>query len=147
MIKIIDHFFINNINFTLTKPENFLLLIYEENKLEINSLSKNNSYYNFLLEDDLTNKFKKNFDYFKNITHLSDEKVINLIRSDGIHVLIDLAGYTLNNRLSIFFYNPAPVQVSMLGYLPTTGIKEIKYKIGDNNIYPKSIEKTLAKKY
>jgi len=103
-------------------------------------------YYNFSLEDKLTKKFKKDFNYFKNITNISDEEVINLIRSDGIHILIDLAGYTLNNRLSIFFYNPAPVQVSMLGYLPTTGIKEIKYKIGDNKIYPKNIEKNFSEK-
>ena len=32
----------------------------------------------------------------------------------------------------------------MLGYLPTTGIKEIKYKIGDPHIYPKTIEKNFS---
>ena len=63
-------------------------------------------YYNFSFEDDLTNKFKKDFDYFHNITDLSDEQTINKIRSDGIHILIDLAGYTFNNRLSIFCNNP-----------------------------------------
>ena len=86
-------------------------------------------YYNFTFEDELTNKFKKDFDSFYNITDLTDEQVINKIRTDGIHILIDLAGYTFKNRLSIFFYNPAPIQISWLGYLPTTGIKEIKYKI------------------
>jgi len=103
-------------------------------------------YYSFNLEDSLTNKFKKDFDYFHNITDLNDEQTINKIRSDGIHILIDCAGYTFNNRLSIFFYNPAPVQISMLGYLPTTGIKEIKYKIGDPYVYPKTVEKNFSEK-
>ena len=103
-------------------------------------------YYNFYLNDDLTDKFKKDFNYFHNITHLNDEQTINKIRSDGIHILIDLAGYTFNNRLSIFSHYPAPIQISMLGYLATTGIKEIKYKIGDPYIYPENIDKNFSEK-
>jgi len=103
-------------------------------------------YYSFSFEDNLTNKFKKDFDTFHNVTDLNDEQIINKIRSDGIHILIDLAGYTFNNRLSIFLYNPAPIQISMLGYLPTTGIREIKYKIGDPYIYPQTIEKNFSEK-
>ena len=104
------------------------------------------AYYNFTLNDDLTNKFKKDFDFFHDITNLNDEQTINKIRSDGIHILIDLAGYTFNNRLSIFFDNPAPIQISMLGYLSSTGIKEIKYKIGDPYIYPETLEKNFSEK-
>tara|TARA_Y100000590_G_scaffold456172_1_gene606229 strand:+ start:640 stop:2400 length:1761 start_codon:yes stop_codon:yes gene_type:complete len=103
-------------------------------------------YYSFSLRDELTDKFKRDFDYFCNITDLNDEQAINKIRSDGIHILIDLAGYTFNNRLSIFLNNPAPIQISMLGYLGTTGIKEVKYKIGDPYIYPKNIEKNFSEK-
>ena len=104
------------------------------------------AYYNFNIEDNLTNEFKKNFNYFKNISKLNDAQTVNQIRSDGIHILIDLAGYTLRNRLSIFLYNPAPIQISWLGYLPTTGIKEIKYKIGDPYIYPEESEKNYSEK-
>ncbi len=104
------------------------------------------AYYNFNIEDNLTNEFKKNFNYFKNISKLNDAQTVNEIRSDGIHILIDLAGYTLRNRLSIFLYNPAPIQISWLGYLPTTGIKEIKYKIGDPYIYPEESEKNYSEK-
>ena len=103
-------------------------------------------YYSFSLVDELTNKFKKDFDYFYNVTDLNDEQIINKIRSDGIHILIDLAGYTSNNRLSIFLSNPAPIQISMLGYLATTGIKTIKYKIGDSHIYPENTEKNFSEK-
>ena len=104
------------------------------------------AYYSFSFEDNLTSKFKKDFNYFYNIADHNDEQVINKIRADGIHILIDLAGYTVNNRLSIFLYNPAPIQISWLGYLPTTGLKEIKYKIGDPHIYSKTIEKNFSEK-
>ena len=104
------------------------------------------AYYNFTIEDNLTNRFKKDFDYFFNIAELNDEQVINKIRANGIHILIDLAGYTFNNRLSIFFYNPAPIQISWLGYLPSLDLKEIKYKIGDPHVYSKNIEKNFYEK-
>ena len=114
----------------------------------INNLKSYNfnlfGYYNFTLEDELTIKFKKDFNSFYNITDLTDEQTINKIRSDGIHILIDLAGYTFNNRLSIFFFNPAPIQISWLGYLPTTGLNEMQYKIGDQYIYPDSIKKNFS---
>ena len=103
-------------------------------------------YYNFSLVDELTNKFKEDFDHFQNIADLNDEQVINKIRSDGIHILIDLAGYTFHNRLSIFFSNPAPIQISMIGYLPTAGIQEIKFKIGDPYVYPENTEKNFSEK-
>jgi len=105
------------------------------------------AYYNSNIEDSLTVEFKKSFDSFCNIKNLSDEKIINKIRSDGIHILIDLAGHTTSNNLDIFYYNPAPVQISWLGYLGTTGLKEIKYKIGDPYIYPKEYENEFSEKF
>ena len=104
------------------------------------------AYYNFHIEDRLTRELKKNFNFFLNISNLEDEQIINKIRSDGIHILVDLAGHTINNNLNIFYYDPAPIQVSWLGYLPTTGIKNIKYKIGDPHIYTKSCEKNFTEK-
>ena len=104
------------------------------------------AYYSFTFEDSLTSKFKEDFHQFTNVANLNDEKIINKIRSDGIHILIDLAGYTSNNRLPVFFHNPAPVQISMLGYLPSVNVKNIKYKIGDPYIYPKDIEKNFSEK-
>ena len=103
-------------------------------------------YYNFYLEDELTINFKNYFNKFYHIENLKEEKIINLIRNDGIHILIDLAGHTNNNNLNIFYYYPAPIQVSWLGYLPTTGISEIKYKIGDKQIYSKKNESNFSEK-
>jgi len=105
------------------------------------------AYYNFYIEDDLTKKFKKDFDYFYDITNLKDEQIINKIRSDGIHILIDLAGHTTNSNLSIFYYKPAPIQMSWLGSLTTTGLKEVDFKIGDPYIFSKSMEKNYTEEF
>ena len=64
--------------------------------------------------------------------------VINVIRKDGIHILIDLSGHSRKNRLPIFINKPAPIQVSWASYAGSTGIPEIDYMIGDRFVTPKN---------
>lgn len=89
------------------------------------------AYFNFPSEDDYTKKIKKNFNNWKNITLLEDKDVVKLIKEDGINVLIDMSGHTGNNRMRIFTYKPAPIQISWAAYLASTGVKEIDYIVGD----------------
>jgi predicted O-linked N-acetylglucosamine transferase (SPINDLY family) len=89
------------------------------------------AYFNFPSEDDYTKKIKKNFNNWKNITLLEDKDVVKLIKEDGINVLIDMSGHTGDNRMPIFTYKPAPIQISWAAYLASTGVKEIDYIVGD----------------
>ena len=86
-------------------------------------------------------KFKKSFYMWNDVSHLSDEKVIKLIRDQEIDVLIDLDGYTKNHRLTIFANKPAPIQISWCGYLNSTGIEGIEYLIADSYAVDSNIEK------
>lgn len=89
-----------------------------------------------LTEDDVTKRLQKHTDHWRNIHGISDEKAAELIRKDSIDILIDLAGHTRNNRILLFARKPAPVQVSWIGYLATTGLSSIDYRIADNYTDP-----------
>jgi protein O-GlcNAc transferase len=82
-------------------------------------------------------------DRWRNISALDDAQVVELIRRDGIDILVDLSGHTNRNRLPVFARHPAPVQVTWLGYLNTTGIPAIAYRIVDAHTDPEGATETL----
>ena len=61
----------------------------------------------------------------RNVASITDIELADLIRQDGINVLVDLSGHTAGSRLTVFAHRPAPVQVSWLGYFATTGLNTI----------------------
>jgi predicted O-linked N-acetylglucosamine transferase (SPINDLY family) len=83
--------------------------------------------------DDLYNIPKNdNKVVYKNIKYKSTLEASNEIYDDKIHILLDLNGHTAENRIDIFTLNPAPIQISYLGYPFSTGISEMEYRITDS---------------
>jgi predicted O-linked N-acetylglucosamine transferase (SPINDLY family) len=66
----------------------------------------------------------------------SDEQVCEQIRNDQIDILVDLAGHTAGNRIGIFAHKPAPIQATWLGYLNTTGLTTVDYRLTDGILDP-----------
>ena len=81
--------------------------------------------------DAVTARLQSFTDGWRSSVALSDAQVAAQIRQDQIDILVDLAGHTGNNRLTLFAYRPAPVQVTWLGYPNTTGLRSIQYRITD----------------
>ncbi|MEE8336888.1 MAG: tetratricopeptide repeat protein [Dehalococcoidia bacterium] len=65
------------------------------------------------------------------VTGMPHAAVAELVREDRIDVLIDIAGHTVHNRLLTFALRPAPVQASYCGYISTTALDAIDYRITD----------------
>jgi protein O-GlcNAc transferase len=89
-------------------------------------------YSNGFLYDEVTKSIQNHTNQWRSIIEMSDEEATELIRKDEIDILIDLAGHTARNRILLFARKPAPIQISWIGYLATTGLSTIDYKITDN---------------
>ena len=79
------------------------------------------------IEDETTNRLRGYFSHWYSMTGVSDEKLAEKIRGDGIDILVDLSGHTARNRLLTFARKPAPVQLSWIGYPGTTGLQSMDY--------------------
>jgi protein O-GlcNAc transferase len=81
--------------------------------------------------DETTATLKASCDHWRECRGVSDEALAVRIAEDGIHILVDLAGYTANNRVGVFARRGAPVQVSWLGYPNSSGLKTMDYRLTD----------------
>jgi predicted O-linked N-acetylglucosamine transferase (SPINDLY family) len=88
-------------------------------------------YANVRQPDAVTERLQGLADKWHNIVHMADDRVADLVREDGVDILVDLAGHTAHNRMLVFARKPAPVQVTYLGYPNTTGLATMDYRLTD----------------
>ena len=88
-------------------------------------------YSNVRKPDDATARMVPLADHWRCVTGKSDEAVAQMIRTDGIDILVDLGGHTADNRLLTFARKPAPIQITYLGYPNTTGLPEMDFRLTD----------------
>ncbi len=79
---------------------------------------------------------KSHADKWLDLRELSDYEAALKIQQSGVHILVDLAGHTRNNRIAIMAYRPAPVQCLYLGYPATSGADFIDYYLADRVVVP-----------
>lgn len=89
--------------------------------------------------DDMTGRLKALATRWQDAFALDDEALTNQIREDRIDILVDLSGHTRGNRLGVFARRAAPVQASWLGYLNTTGLEAMDYRITDPRASPEGM--------
>ncbi|XP_017794291.1 PREDICTED: UDP-N-acetylglucosamine--peptide N-acetylglucosaminyltransferase 110 kDa subunit isoform X1 [Habropoda laboriosa] len=73
-------------------------------------------------------------------------KAADRINADGIHILINMNGYTKGARNEIFALRPAPIQVMWLGYPGTSGASFMDYLITDEVTSPLELATQYSEK-
>lgn len=73
---------------------------------------------------------------FRDASNWSAEKLVNQIVKDGIHILVNLNGYTRGARNEVFAARPAPIQMSFMGFAGTLGAEWCDYLLADETAIP-----------
>lgn len=81
--------------------------------------------------EDCARTFARLPEHWVDASDWTEAALADRIRQDGIHVLIDLAGHTRGGCPLLFARQPAPVQVTFLGYPATTGLRTIRHRLTD----------------
>merc|ERR1712002_1080046 len=93
-----------------------------------------------LSPDDGTNfrqKVCREAEHFVELSSIQcNAKAADRIYADGIHILINMNGYTKGARNEIFALRPAPIQAMWLGYPGTSGASFMDYIITDAQTSP-----------
>lgn len=91
-------------------------------------------------------KISKEVEEYVDISQLSFLDAARFIRALNIHVLFNLNGYTKGARNEIFALQPAPVQVSYMGFCGTMGASFIQYLVTDPVASPLQLESLYTEK-
>jgi predicted O-linked N-acetylglucosamine transferase (SPINDLY family) len=90
-------------------------------------------------------RVKHAFSQFINVVDKSDYEIAVLMRELEIDIAVDLMGFT-SNRIGIFAYRPAPVQISYLGSPATMGVSYIDYIFADAFAIPSEYQQYYTEK-
>ncbi len=103
------------------------------NRFELHAFSNNPT------DDQISERMRPLFHHWHVVRALDDGALAAQVQSLGIDILIDLSGHTVENRLPVFAWRPAPLQVSWLGYFASTGMPEIDYLLADPVSLPQEL--------
>jgi len=103
--------------------------------------------FNLNVSDSKSDHLKNYFDNWYHVNELNDFDLITFIRKKNTNILIDLVGHGPGNRLTIFKNRSAPIQISWLGYINTTGLKEMDYIIVDPYLVKKEEKNLYSEKF
>ncbi|MES2399669.1 MAG: tetratricopeptide repeat protein [Pseudomonadota bacterium] len=87
-------------------------------------------------KDAVTEKISSLCNRWTDVSTLSDRQLADTIHQDGIDILVDLSGHSGSVKLAVFSERPAAIQATWLGYLNTSGLSRMDYRICDARTDP-----------
>lgn len=97
-------------------------------------------------DDALGKRIRQAFAHFAPLAERTDEEVVASARRLEIDIAVDLGGYTQHARPGIFALRAAPIQVSYLGYLGTSGGDFMDYLLADEVLVPREQRRHYSEK-
>ena len=85
--------------------------------------------------DDTTEEIKSACDHWIELTNYDDKKASRIIADQRLDILVELGGFTGNNRITVCINEPAYIQMSYLGYPAPTYLNSIPWWIGDKYLF------------
>ena len=83
------------------------------------------------VQDEYTRQMQSSVDSWRLAADWSLDELAAAIRQDKIDILVDLAGHSTGSGLPVFALHPAPVQISGLGWMESTGFPATDYLLTD----------------
>lgn len=92
-------------------------------------------------------KISREAEHFIELSQIAcNGKAADRIHADGIHILVNMNGYTKGARNEIFALKPAPIQVMWLGYPGTSGASFMDYIVTDTVTSPMELADQYSEK-
>lgn len=86
--------------------------------------------------DEVTKRLQSYGHTWVDVHAMDDDELINRIKTDEVHILVDCLGHTQGTRLTALAKKPAPILMNYLGYLGTTGLSVMDYRLTDEWLDP-----------
>lgn len=96
--------------------------------------------------DDYAEHISSLVDQWQEVSDLSPEELAECIKADAIDILVDLAGHSAGSGLPVFSFWSAPVQISGLGWMETTGFYATDYLLTDRYLDGDVLSRYLTEK-
>lgn len=103
-------------------------------------------YFTGVSYDDQTRLAQQRIEHWVEATTLNDTQLAKRIDADGIDLLLDLAGHTGQQRMSLFAKRAAPVQATYLGYPGSTGVPNMDWVLGDEVVLPEGSDSLCSER-
>ncbi|KAG0229282.1 hypothetical protein BGW41_003075 [Actinomortierella wolfii] len=89
-------------------------------------------------------KIQSEVEHFIEVSTWSTQAIVERIVADGIHILVNLNGYTKGARNEVFAARPSPVQASFMGFAGTLGAGWCDWIIADPIVCPPEMVNAVA---
>jgi len=91
-------------------------------------------------------KIQSEVEHFVDVSSWNASDIASQISRDGIHIAVNLNGYTKGAKNEIFALKPAPVQCLYMGFPATAGAEFMPYLITDKIVAPTHLHHCYSEK-